>query len=113
VEVFKLLPFSVIALAVFINNAVIALILSPFLLKLLEPRVSRWDLAWTEQMEPEDRVPGPARRLGLILVWLGAGGGFLSGLALGLGLVIIPGLPALPLTLIPFLAALLVGCLLL
>jgi energy-coupling factor transport system substrate-specific component len=113
VELFKLLPFSVIALAVFINNAVIALILAPFLLKLLEPRVSRWDLAWTEQMDPEDRVPGPARRLGLILVWLGAGGGYLGGLALAFGLLSPPGLPGLSLTLIPFLATLLVGCLLL
>ena len=86
-EVFKLLPFSVIAVAVFINNAVIALILGPVLLRLLTPRVSRWDLAWTEQMDPEDRLPGPSRRLGLILVWLGAGGGYLTGLALGLGLV--------------------------
>lgn len=113
VEIFRLLPFSVIALAVFINNAVIALILGPFLLKLLEPRVSRWDLAWTEQMDPEDRRPGPARRLGLILVWLGAGGGYLTGLALGVGLISAPGLPALPITLIPFLAVLLVGCFLL
>jgi energy-coupling factor transport system substrate-specific component len=113
VEIFKLLPFSVIAVAVFINNAVIALILGPLLLKLLAPRVSRWDLAWTEQMDPEDRLPGPARPLGLILVWLGAGGGFLSGLVLGLGLVIIPGLPSLYLTLVPFLAILLAGCFLL
>jgi energy-coupling factor transport system substrate-specific component len=113
VEIFKLLPFSVIALAVFINNAVIALILGPFLLRLLTPRVSRWDLSWTEQMDPEDRLPGPARRLGLILVWLGAGGGYLAGLALGVGLIHAPGLPALPITLIPFLAALLAGCLLL
>ncbi len=110
VEVFKLLPFSVIALAVFINNAVIALVLGPFLLKLLEPRVSRWDLAWTEQMDPEDRLPGPARRLGLILAWLGAGGGYLGGLALGTGLVSIPGLPALWVLLLPFLVLLLAGC---
>jgi hypothetical protein len=75
--------------------------------------VSRWDLAWTEQMDPEDRVPGPARRLGLILVWLGASGGYLGGLALGLGLFNHQGLPGLSLTLMPFLAALLVGCLLL
>ena len=109
VEVFKLLPFSVIALAVFINNAVIALILGPLLLRLLTPRVSRWDLSWTEQMDPEDRVPGPSRRLGLILVWLGAGGD-VTGLVLGLGLISAPALPALPLTLIPFLAVLLVGC---
>ncbi len=89
-EVFKLLPFSVIAVAVFINNAVITLILGPVLLRLLTPRVNRWDLAWTEQMDPEDRLPGPSRRLGLILVWLGAGGGYLTGLVLGLGLISIP-----------------------
>jgi energy-coupling factor transport system substrate-specific component len=58
-EVFKLLPFSVIAVAVFINNAVISLILGPVLLRLLTPRVNRWDLAWTKQMAPEDRLPGP------------------------------------------------------
>jgi energy-coupling factor transport system substrate-specific component len=110
VELFKLLPFSVIALAVFINNVVIALILGPFLLRLLTPRVNRWDLAWTEQMDPEDRLPGPAPRLGFILAWLGAGGGYVAGLALALGLVSIPGLPDLALTLLPFLALLLAGC---
>jgi energy-coupling factor transport system substrate-specific component len=113
VEVFKLLPFSVIAVAVFINNAVIALILGPVLLRLLTPRVNRWDLAWPEPMDPEDRHLGLSRRLGLVLVWLGAGGGYLTGLALGLGLVTIPGLPPLALTLTPFLAILLAGCFLL
>jgi energy-coupling factor transport system substrate-specific component len=113
VEAFKLLPFSLIALAVFINNAVVALALAPFLLKLLIPRVSRWDLYWTEQMDPEDCRPGPAPALGLALAWLGAGGGFLGGLALALGLITIPALPGLTAALAPFLAALLVGCLLL
>lgn len=112
VEIFSLLPFSVIAVAVFINNVVIALILGPFLLRLLAPRVNRWDLAWTEQMDPEDRVPGPARHVGLILAWLGAGGGYLAGLALGVGLISVPGLPTLGLVLIPFLVVLLVGCVL-
>jgi energy-coupling factor transport system substrate-specific component len=112
VEIFKLLPFSVIAFAVFINNALIALILGPFLLRLLAPRVSRWDLAWTEQMDLEDRLPGPARMLGLILAWLGAGGGYLIGLALGVGLISLPGLPSLGVILIPFLVVLLVGCVL-
>ena len=113
VELFKLLPFSVIAVAVFINNVLIAVILGPFLLRSLAPRVSRWDLAWTDQMDPEDRLPGPARRLGLIMAWLGAGGGYLIGLALAIGLISVPGLPTLPIILIPFLAVLLVGCLLL
>jgi energy-coupling factor transport system substrate-specific component len=112
VEAFKLLPFSIIALAVFANNAVVALVLAPFLLKLLEPRVSRWDLYWTEQMDPEDRPAGAAPGLGLALAWLGAGGGFLGGLTLALGLVAVPGL-SLTAALLPFLAMLLLGCFLL
>lgn len=112
-EALKLLPFSVIAVAVFINNALITLLLGPFLLALLEPRVSRWDLSWTEIVDPEDRVPGPAPRLGLALVWLGAGGGFLLGLAVALGLVSLPGLPSLAALLTPFVVVLIIGCFLL
>jgi len=112
VEAFKLLPFSIIALAVFVNNAVVALILGPFLIRLLAPRVSRWDLAWREQMDPEDRPPGPAPRLGLALAWLGSAAGFLGGLALAFGLLG-PGLPSLTLMLLPCLGLIVLGCLLL
>ncbi len=109
-EALKLLPFSVIAVAVFCNNAIITLILGPFLLALLEPRVSRWDLSWTELLDPEDRAPGPAPRLGLALACLGAGGGFLLGLGLGLGLINAAGWPSLAVVLAPFVALLLLGC---
>jgi hypothetical protein len=44
-------------------------------------------------MDPEDRVLGPARRLGLFLAWQGVGGGYLIGLALSVGLISFPGLP--------------------
>jgi len=112
VEALKLLPFSVIAVAVFCNNALITLILGPFLLALLQPRVSRWDLSWTELLDPEDRTPGPAPRLGLALAWLGAGGGFLLGLGLGLGLINAAAWPSLAVVLAPFVAVLLLGCVL-
>ena len=113
VEAFHLLPFGIIAVAVLVNNGLVSLILGPLLLRLLAPRVGRWDLAWREQMDPEDCPPGPARRLGLVLVWLGAAGGYLVGLALGFGLVIIPGLPTLAVVLAPFLGVLVLGCFLL
>ncbi len=113
VEAFKLLPFSIIAVAVLVNNGLVSLLLGPVLLRLLAPRVGRWDLAWREQMDPEDRPPGRAPRLGLVLVWLGAGGGYLAGLALGFGLVIIPGLPSLAVVLVPFVGLLVLGCFLL
>lgn len=112
-EALRLLPFSIIGVAVFVNNALIAIILGPLLLGLLQPRVSRWDLYWPELMDPEDRLPGPAPRLGLALVWLGAGGGYLLGLALAFGLVTGPALPPLPVVLAPFLILLLTGCFLL
>jgi len=108
----KLLPFSIIAVAVFLNNVLVALSLGPFLLKLLAPRVSRWDLFWQEQMDPEDCRPGPAPRLGLMLAWLGGGGGYLLGLAVSTGLVAWAALPPLPLVLAPFLILLILGCVL-
>jgi hypothetical protein len=47
------------------------------------------------------------------LAWLGAGGGFLLGLAVSLGLVSLPGQPSLAALLAPFVAVILVGCVLL
>ncbi len=113
VELFKLLPFTLIAVAVLVNNGLISLLLGPMLLRLLAPRVSRWDLSWREQMDPEDCRDGPAPRLGLALAWLGAGGGLAAGLLQGLGLVQLPGLPNLDLLLTGFVAILLAGCFLL
>jgi energy-coupling factor transport system substrate-specific component len=109
-EAFKLLPFTIIVLAVLVNNGLVALILGPLLLRLLWPRVSRWDLYWGELMDDEDRPPGPAPRLGLALAWLGGGGGYLLGLAVSFGLVSSSALPCLAVLLAPFLVILLVGC---
>jgi energy-coupling factor transport system substrate-specific component len=108
----KLLPFSIIAVAVFLNNVLVALTLGPFLLKLLAPRVSRWDLYWEEQMAPEDCRPGPAPRVGLILAWVGSGGGYLLGLTASTGLLPWTPLLPLPLLLAPILVLLFLGCVL-
>ncbi len=110
VEAFKLLPFSVIAAAVFLNNALVVLVLAPLLLKLLEPRVSRWDLYWRDLMDTEDCQPGPAPRLGMALALLGTVGGLFTGVVLPWGLF--PGSPPLAVLLAPFVLALLLGCVL-
>jgi|UniRef100_A0A7C3SMB6 energy-coupling factor transport system substrate-specific component len=112
VEAFKLLPFSIIALAVLINNAVVVLALAPLLLKLLEPRVRRWDLYWRDLMDPEDCLPGPAPRLGLVLALLAIGGGLPTGMALNWGLISSPGALPAAVLLAPFVLVLLLGCLL-
>jgi energy-coupling factor transport system substrate-specific component len=112
VEAFKLLPFGIISVAVLINNVLIVFLLAPPLLKLLEPRVSRWDLYWRELMDSEDYAPGPAPRLGLALVWLGAAGGLLAGLGVAWGMVTLSGWPSLALLLTPSVALLILGCVL-
>ncbi|MBW1992597.1 MAG: QueT transporter family protein [Deltaproteobacteria bacterium] len=112
VEAFKLLPFSIIAVAVLLNNAVIVFLLAPLLLKLLEPRVSRWDLHWRDLMDPEDYTPGPAPRLGLALAGFGVGGGLLVGLALSWAPAALPAPPSLELALAPFVLSLILGCVL-
>lgn len=109
-ESLQLLPFSLIALAVFLNNVLIAVSLGPLLLKLLAPRVSRWDLSWEEQMAPEDCAPGPAPRLGLILAWTGAAGGYFLGLAVSMNFFPWTALPSLPILLAPFVGLLVLGC---
>jgi energy-coupling factor transport system substrate-specific component len=106
----NLLPFSIIAIAVFLNNVLVALTLAPFLLRLLAPRVSRWDLYWEELMDPEDCHPGPAPKVGLTLAWVGAGGGYVVGLAAATGLITWTFLPPLPLFIAPFVALLILGC---
>jgi|UniRef100_A0A7V6A4K4 energy-coupling factor transport system substrate-specific component len=109
----NLLPFSIIAIAVFLNNVLVALTLAPFLLRLLAPRVSRWDLYWEELMDPEDCRPGSAPKVGLLLVWVGAGGGYVLGLAVATGLIAWTFLPPMPLLIAPFVGLLALGCFLL
>jgi hypothetical protein len=102
VEVFKLLPFAIIALAVFINNGLISLILGTLLLRLLTPRVSRWDLYWREQMDPED-CPLASAALGRPL-WAGRPGSVWSACLL-VSVLEYPHLLSLPVVLAPLVAA--------
>lgn len=116
-ELLQLLPFSVIGVAILVNNCVTPMILGPILLRLLFPRVSRWDLQWQELLDPEDQLPGPFPRLGQALVWIGGLGGYGFGMALATGLwrgEIILGSwnfnLSLPEAVAPFLGCLVLGC---
>jgi len=80
VELLGLFPFSLLAGIVLLNNLVAPVLLGPFLLWVLYPRVKRWDLLWTEIMPESDRPKGPFPRFGVILMWLGGIGGFLAGM---------------------------------
>jgi energy-coupling factor transport system substrate-specific component len=116
-------PFAALGSIITVNNAIVGLVLGPVLLLVLYPRVKRWGLLWTEIMLPDEVPAARAARLGNILVWVGGLGGLIVGLILGLGLydqgiaaagfaTAASGL-ALGLILLPFLALIVVGSLML
>jgi energy-coupling factor transport system substrate-specific component len=116
-------PFAALGSIITVNNAIAGLVLGPILLLVLYPRVKRWGLLWTEIMPPEEVPAARAALLGNILVWVGGLGGLIVGLGLGLGLfgqgLAAAGFAtetsgvALGLILIPFLALVVIGTLLL
>jgi energy-coupling factor transport system substrate-specific component len=116
-------PFAALASIITVNNAIAGLVLGPVVLLVLYPRVKRWGLLWTEIMLPDEVPAARAGTLGNILVWVGGIGALVVGLVLGLGLydqgLAAAGLATgaagltLGLILIPFLALIVVGSLML
>jgi energy-coupling factor transport system substrate-specific component len=111
-DLFGVVPFGVVAPIITLNNFVAAAILGPFLLWLLYPRARRWDILWSDIMEPEEvsqsRYPGT----GAFLMWLGGGGGLVVGVALSTGVQIgITGIGVV-MGVSPFLLLFILGCLL-
>lgn len=87
----RLAPPHAYASAVLISNLVAPVIGGPFVLKILQPRIRKWGLLWTEIMKPEEVSSGFAPTLGLAFVVIGSLGGgaalfwslFQSGLDIG------------------------------
>ena len=79
-------PFAALGSIITVNNAVAGLVLGPFLLLVLYPRVKKWGLLWTEIMRPDEVPAARLQTLGNILMWVGGIGALVLGLTLGLGL---------------------------
>jgi energy-coupling factor transport system substrate-specific component len=79
-------PFAALGSIITVNNAIAGLVLGPFLLLVLYPRVKRWGLLWTEIMRPDEVSAGRFQTLGNVLMWVGGIGALVVGLAIGLGL---------------------------
>ena len=56
-DLMHLLPFQVLAPAIFLNNLLMSAVLGPPLLRFLYPRVARWGLLYSDSKN--DRVKGP------------------------------------------------------
>ncbi|TMA71157.1 MAG: QueT transporter family protein [Deltaproteobacteria bacterium] len=72
-------PFTVLGTVVLVNNLVVAVVLAPFLLAVLYPRVQRARLLYRDLLGP--RLPPPRWRtaLGAALVVIGTGAAFAAG----------------------------------
>jgi energy-coupling factor transport system substrate-specific component len=112
VDLLGLVPFAVLGAAITLNNAVACLILVNVLIVLVEPRIEKWRLLYTDILDAESISRGRLRGLGAALVVAAP----LVGLALGLVLARGHGAAggvSIGAGLAPIVGALLFGCLLL
>jgi energy-coupling factor transport system substrate-specific component len=70
-----LVPPQAYAGVVLANTLIPSAIGGPFVLKILQPRIAKWGLLWTEIMKPEEVSAGVSPKLGLIFLAVGALGG--------------------------------------
>jgi len=85
-ELFQLVPFAVVGPLITLNNFLAAALLGPFLLWLMYPRAKRWDILWTDVMEPEETSPSAHGWVGASLMWVGGMGALVGGTLLSAGL---------------------------
>jgi energy-coupling factor transport system substrate-specific component len=111
-ELVGLVPFGVVGPIITLNNFLAAAVLGPFLLWLLYPRAKRWDILWTEIMEPGEISRGAHPVLGALLMWAGGGGGLLVGIGLSIGLNLGVGGLGVVASVFPCLLLFVLGCLL-
>ena len=120
VDLFGLVPFGFLGPVITLNNFVAAALLGPFLLWLLYPRAKRWDILWTEILEPDEISRGAFPWVGAILMWIGGIGALVVGIMISTGMY--ASLPfqfgtgttgfATVIGVLPFLILFVVGCLL-
>jgi energy-coupling factor transport system substrate-specific component len=98
-------PFRILATVILANNLAVSLLLSPFLLRALHPRIRRWGLLHTDLLESVAPVRPLRRRLAGLAAGISALAGFAAGHLAGAGAA--AGEPV-TVALIPFVAALVV-----
>jgi energy-coupling factor transport system substrate-specific component len=109
VNALRLVPFAVLGPIIATNNAAVAIILGPPLMRVLYPRVRRWGLLYQDVMPADDLSRGRLALVGVFLVVITAIPGLVAGTALA------GAFPEsnLTLTTAPLVMAMLIGCALL
>jgi energy-coupling factor transport system substrate-specific component len=83
-------PFTVLGTIALINNLVVAVVLSPFLLALLYPRIRRARLLYRDLLGPRPRLPRWRCVVGIALVVIGTAGAFCAGELIAGGMWLAP-----------------------
>jgi len=83
-------PFSVLGNVVLLNNFAVAVVLTPFLLSVIYPRVKRGQLLYRDLLPEVPRRPRPVRVFGLALLVVATAGGMVLGNLLSTGALILP-----------------------
>jgi len=86
VDLFGLVPFGVLGPVITLNNFLAAALIGPFLLRLLYPRAARWNILWTEIMEPDEMSRAAQPWMGVLLMWIGGIGALVVGVLVSTGL---------------------------
>lgn len=108
-----LAPAEIYFLAVIIPAWLLTALVTPFIIRIIYPRIRKWGLLWTDIMAPEEVSAGPARKAGVVLCVIGAVGGA-AALAISLyGLGLSSADLAAKIIPIPFLVLYFVGALML
>jgi energy-coupling factor transport system substrate-specific component len=85
VDLFGLVPFGVLGPIITLNNFLAAAIIGPFLLRLLSPRARRWNIVWTEIMEPDEISRSSRPWIGALMMWIGGVGALVVGVLVSTG----------------------------
>jgi energy-coupling factor transport system substrate-specific component len=86
VDLLGLVPFGFLGPVITLNNFIAAALLGPFLLWLLFPRAKRWDILWTEILDPAELAPPARPWVGALLMWIGGIGALVTGILISTGL---------------------------
>jgi energy-coupling factor transport system substrate-specific component len=85
VDVLGLIPFAALGNIIFINNFIVSVIIGPFLLAILYPRVKGWGLIYPKIMGREEISTSKFGWLGVVLAWIGGVSGLVIGNLISIG----------------------------
>jgi energy-coupling factor transport system substrate-specific component len=92
VAAMQLVPYSVLCIAISINNSVIGTIVAAILLPILYPLARSFGLLYEDILDAGEYTSGPIAWTGMILVSVGAGAGLIIGASAGVAESVVAGM---------------------